>query len=130
MEENVLILGATSDMAVAIARQLAQEGFSLTLAARNAERLEALTSDLRVRHMAAVQSVFFDALDFAGHESFYDSLPEKPDVVICVVGLLGDQAQGETDWAHCHRVIDSNYTGAVSVLNVVARDFSHRGKGM
>ena len=34
MEENVLILGATSDMAVAIARQLALEGYSITLAAR------------------------------------------------------------------------------------------------
>lgn len=130
MEENVLILGATSDMAVAIARQLAQEGFSLTLAARNAERLDALASDLRVRHMAAVQSAYFDALDFSAHESFYDGLPEKPDVVICVVGLLGDQAQAESDWAHCHRIIDSNYTGAVSALNVVARDMSRRKKGV
>ena len=50
MEENVLILGATSDMAVAIARQLATEGYSITLVGRSTERLSALEADLRVRH--------------------------------------------------------------------------------
>jgi decaprenylphospho-beta-D-erythro-pentofuranosid-2-ulose 2-reductase len=130
MEENVLILGATSDMAVALARQLASEGYSITLAARGTERLSALEGDLRVRHRAMVTSVYFDALDFNSHATFYNSLPEKPDIVICVFGLLGDQRQGESDWLHCRQVIDSNYTGAVSVLNVIANDFERRKKGI
>ncbi len=67
MEENVLILGATSDMAVAIARQLALEGYSLILAGRGMERLSALEGDLLVRHKAMVSSVAFDALDFASN---------------------------------------------------------------
>lgn len=70
MEENVLILGATSDMAVAIARQLAQEGYSITLAARNTERLSALEGDLRVRFKAMVTCARFDALDYASHQQF------------------------------------------------------------
>lgn len=130
MEENVLILGATSDMAVAIARKLAAEGYSLTLAARDTDRLAALESDLRVRHMASVSSLRFDALDFASHQAFYAALAEKPDVVICVFGLLGDQARAERDWAHCHQIIDSNYTGAVSILNIVAEDFAARKRGV
>ena len=130
MEENVLILGATSDMAVAIARQLAIEGYSITLAARNTERLSALEGDLRVRHKALVSSVAFDALDFRNHQSFYDALPEKPDVVICVFGMLGDQLQAQQEWQHAHEIIDSNYTGAVSILNVVANDFERRKKGV
>jgi len=130
MEENVLILGATSDMAVAIARQLAIEGYSITLAARNTERLSALEGDLRVRHKAMVSSVMFDALDFDSHETFYYSLPEKPDIVICVFGLLGDQTLAQTDWAHAQQIIASNYTGAVSILNVAAEDFERRKKGV
>ena len=130
MEENVLILGATSDMAVAIARQLATEGYSITLAGRSTERLSALEGDLRVRHKALVNSVYFDALDFRSHEAFYHALPEKPDVVICVFGLLGDQKKGESDWQHCSDIISSNYTGAVSILNVVANDFERRKKGV
>lgn len=129
MEENVLILGATSDMAVAIARHLALEGYSITLAARNTERLAALEGDLRVRHKAMVSSVRFDALDFASHEAFYLSLPEKPDVVICVFGLLGDQVIAQQDWSHCQEIIHSNYTGAVSILNIIASDFERRKKG-
>ena len=130
MEENVLILGATSDMAVAIARQLALEGYSITLAARSTERLSALEADLRVRHRAMVTSVYFDALDFKNHLSFYNALVEKPDIVICVFGLLGDQAEAQNNWASCHDVINSNYTGAVSILNVVANDFERRKKGV
>ena len=129
MEENVLILGATSDMAVAIARHLAMEGYSITLAARSPERLAALEGDLRVRHKAMVSSAHFDALDFTSHAAFYQSLPEKPDIVICVFGLLGDQSEAQQNWAHCHEIINSNYTGAVSILNIVANDFERRKKG-
>ena len=108
MEENVLILGATSDMAVAIARQLALEGYSITLAARNTDRLSALEGDLLVRHKAMVSSARFDALDFASHEAFYQTLPEKPDIVICVFGFLGEQSEAQRNWKHCHEIIDSN----------------------
>lgn len=130
MEENVLILGATSDMAVAVARQLAMEGYSITLAGRSTERLSAIEGDLRVRHKVTVSSVYFDALDFKSHEQFYNDLPEKPDIVICVFGLLGDQVEAQRNWTHCQEIINSNYTGAVSVLNVIANDFERRKKGM
>ena len=43
---TVLILGASSDMAVAIARKFAAAGHSIQLAARNVERLQPLRSDL------------------------------------------------------------------------------------
>jgi decaprenylphospho-beta-D-erythro-pentofuranosid-2-ulose 2-reductase len=129
MEENVLILGAASDMAVAIARKFAAEGYSVTLAARNVEKLEALASDLKIRHDANVFPVQFDALDFEAHESFYRTLPERPDVVICVFGLLGDQTIAQKNFKAAQQIINTNYVGAVSILNVVANDFEHRKKG-
>jgi decaprenylphospho-beta-D-erythro-pentofuranosid-2-ulose 2-reductase len=129
MEENVLILGATSDMAVAIARKFAAEGYAITLAARNLERLQAIEADLKVRYEGNVSSVEFDALNFQGHEAFYHSLPDKPDIVVCVFGLLGDQKVAEHDWNACEQILFSNYVGAVSVLNIVANDFEKRKKG-
>jgi decaprenylphospho-beta-D-erythro-pentofuranosid-2-ulose 2-reductase len=130
MEENVLILGAASDMAVAIARKFAAEGYTITLAARNLEKLQAIEADLKVRHKAMVSSVRFDALDFKSHETFYKTLPEKPDIVICVFGLLGDQYEAQKNWKACEEIISSNYLGAVSILNVVANDFENRRKGV
>lgn len=130
MEENVLILGATSDMAVAIARKFAAEGYTITLAARQVERLKAIEADLRVRYEAQVSSVQFDALDFNSHEEFYKNLPEKPDIVICVFGLLGEQLEAQRNWKACLEIINSNYVGAISILNVVANDFEKREKGV
>jgi decaprenylphospho-beta-D-erythro-pentofuranosid-2-ulose 2-reductase len=47
---NVLILGAGSDMAVAIARKFAADGIGVQLAARNINRLKPLQSDLTIRY--------------------------------------------------------------------------------
>jgi decaprenylphospho-beta-D-erythro-pentofuranosid-2-ulose 2-reductase len=129
MEENVLILGAASDMAVAIARKFASAGYSVTLAARNIEKLQAIESDLKVRYKGIVHSVFFDALDFSDHEKFYQTLPEKPDVVVCVFGWLGDQAEAEMSWKATEEILFTNYVGAVSILNVVANEFEKKKKG-
>ena len=71
---RALILGATSDIATALAHQFASQGFNLTLAARNVERLERVVPDLEIRHNVKVEAVEFDALDFATHASFYNNL--------------------------------------------------------
>jgi len=127
--KNVLILGATSDIAQAIARKYAAEGWSLSLAARNMELLEPVAGDLRVRSTTEVQTLGFDAADFSNHRKFYESLETKPDIVICVFGYMGDQLLARTDLDEVCRTIDVNYTGAVSILNVVAEDFEKRGSG-
>jgi short-subunit dehydrogenase len=130
MEENVLILGASSDMAVAIARKFASEGYSITLAGRNPDRLKSLEADLKVRYRANAYCVRFDALDLPSHENFYQSLPEEPNIVICVFGLLGDQKEAERTWKACEEILQSNFIGAVSILNIVANDFEQKKKGV
>jgi short-subunit dehydrogenase len=130
MNKNVLILGATSDMAVAFAKKFAQEGYSLTLAARNKEALQLTASDMSIRFQVDVDAVPFDALDFESHEQFYKSLKSKPDIAICVFGLLGDQLSAQKDWTNCLTILNSNYTGAVSILNIIANDFENRREGI
>lgn len=129
-QKNVLILGATSDLAQALAVQCAQAGATVTLAARDRDRLAILTADLTIRYQVPVYGCYFDALDFASHQAFYDALPARPDVCICVFGVLGDQQQAEHDWAACATILHSNYTGAVSILNIVANDFEARQAGL
>ncbi len=127
--KNVLILGATSDMAQAIAKKYAAEGWSLTLAALEPELLGPIADDLRVRSEMEVQALEFNALDFSNHRNFYESLETKPDAVICVFGYMGDQMLARTDLDEVRKTIDINFTGAVSILNVVAEDFEKRGHG-
>ena len=127
---HVLILGATSDVAVALAAKYASEKFSLVLAGRDEQRLSVIAGDLHIRYRVPVSIAFFDAIEFKSHEVFYNSISPRPDIVICVFGLLGDQVLAQTDWRACATIIDSNYTGAVSILNVVANDFESRKSGV
>ena len=129
MSRHVLILGATSDIAQALAYEFAGHGYSLALAARQPARLVALVSDLQIRHKVAAKAVAFEALDYTGHAAFYDRLEPKPDVAICVFGYLGRQEVGQADFTEAARIIQTNYTGAVSILNVIANDFEQRQAG-
>jgi len=96
---TVLLLGATSDMAVAIARKMAEKGNNIQLAARNANRLEALQSDIAVRYNVNCTIHEFDATDFSSHESFYQSLSPRPDVTICVFGYMSDNVGALKNWS-------------------------------
>ena len=127
--EHVLILGGSSDIAVALAAKFAREGYSISLAGRDLDRLNIISADLHIRYNLAVDFYYFDALDFESHARFYDELKIKPDIAICVFGLLGEQSTAQRQWSECALILDSNYTGAVSVLNIIANDFEARKFG-
>jgi len=127
---SVLILGASSDMAASLAKTYASHGYDLQLASRRTSRLTPMQSDLAIRYGVACTLHEFDALDFDGHKAFFDALPAVPDVTICVFGLLGDNEKAEKDWAECKTILDSNYTGAISILNIAASRCEARGHGL
>ncbi|WPQ60824.1 SDR family oxidoreductase [Chitinophaga sancti] len=126
---TALILGAGSDMAVAIARQYAGGKYDLQLAARNVDSLYPLQQDLQIRYHIKVESYAFDATDFDSHAAFYAGLPVKPDITICVYGYLGEQVKAQSNWSEAARIIHTNFTGAVSILNIVADDYAATGAG-
>ena len=126
---TVLILGAGSDMAIAIARKFAANGYDIQLAARQVDRLHPLRSDLAIRHNINATLHEFDAERTEDHETFFNALSTQPDITICVFGYLGDQQKAESDWKECARIIQVNYTGAVSILNIVANAYAAAGSG-
>lgn len=130
MSKHALVLGATSDMALAISRKFATQGYSLTLAARSIEKLGPIQSDIQIRQRVPVNIVAFDALDVSSHHEFLRSVVPPPDVVICVFGLLGDQRKAQDDWKVCEEILMTNYVGAVSILNIVASDMEKRRRGV
>lgn len=127
---TVLLLGAGSDIAVSLARKYAASGHTVQLAARNAERLKPLQTDLTIRYGISCTLHEFDAADTASHEAFFGSLPVQPDIAISIFGYLGDQAKAETDWQECSRILQVNYVGAVSILNIIANKYAAQGTGV
>jgi short-subunit dehydrogenase len=123
-------LGATSDVAVACAHEFATKGYNLYLAGRDIDTLNVMANDAAIRHRIEAKALKFDALQSETHQSFYESLNPKPDVTVCVFGFMGDQQRSEQDWTACDKVIHSNYTGAVSILNAVANHYEANRKGV
>lgn len=127
--KNILILGATSDMAQAIAKKFALEGWGLTLAALEMDLLEPIASDLQVRSGTAVAMLEFNATDFSSHRGLYESLETKPDAVVACFGYMSDQDKVRSDEEDIRRTIDINFTGMATILSIVADDFEKRGNG-
>lgn len=132
MEPNksLLILGASSDIARAIARKFASQGWDLLLAGRDPELLSRDAADLKLRYYVNAETLKFDALDFESHQKFWNDISEKPSAVACVFGYLGDQKVSERDWSEAKKTIDTNFAGAVSILNIVANYYESQKNGV
>jgi decaprenylphospho-beta-D-erythro-pentofuranosid-2-ulose 2-reductase len=125
----ILIIGAKSEIAKATARIYANNGYNLYLAARNSEELEEFADDVRVKTEKTINIVELDILNYKTHQAFYDNLKEKPLGVISAIGYLGEQEKAQTDFNESQKIINTNYIGIISLLNIIANDFEHRSCG-
>jgi short-subunit dehydrogenase len=125
----VLILGAHSDIARAVARAYAQTGRPIILAARDPARLEADAADLRIRHEVTVTVVALDVLDRDSHRALLAGLDPFPETVITAIGLLGDQAMAEHDAATAERIMRTNYLDLSLLLGDIANRMAAAGSG-
>ncbi|HEY0356776.1 MAG TPA: SDR family oxidoreductase [Flavisolibacter sp.] len=126
---TALILGASSDIGFAIAKKFASEKYDIQLAGRNTAQLESFRSDIAIRYQVQCSIHAFDALDFSSHHNFYHQLPVAPNVVCYVAGYMTENTKALEDFNEALKTINTNYTGAVSILNVVARDFEKKQEG-
>lgn len=126
---TVLILGATSDIGVAIARKFASEKYNIQLAARNQEQLKPLKQDLMIRYGVSCTIYTFDAIQYNSHRTFYSQLNVSPDVCVFTAGYMTDNEKAFHSWPEALRTIETNFTGAVSILNIVAEDFAQKHRG-
>ncbi|EAQ04462.1 putative oxidoreductase [Pseudooceanicola batsensis HTCC2597] len=128
MTQKVTILGARSDIAMACAHAFGQAGHALTLAARDVGTLGDAARDLEIRYGGTVALREFDALAIDDHAAFAAD-DVLPDVVICAVGLLGDQKADEADSAATRDVLRANFEGPAILLNAYAALMEARGSG-
>jgi len=131
-EKAVLVIGATSSIARALAGEIARQGGALHLAARDEFELERVAKDIAVRYRVPVSWSPFEALDYDSHPDFLqkviDQLSRLDGVVVCL-GELGEQQKAEIDFDRARRIIHSNYTGVVSILTHVANYLEQQREG-
>ncbi|GMG84359.1 SDR family oxidoreductase [Paralimibaculum aggregatum] len=128
-DSPVLILGARSDIARALAHEYAAAGHPLMLAARDPATLAADCADLALRHGVTATAHAYDALDLGAIAAFFEALPATPRVVIQAVGYLGEQARAEADPQEAAHVVAANLIGPAAALEEAARRLAAAGGG-
>jgi len=128
-DQPVLILGGRSDIGLAIAHRYADLGHTVQLAARNAQSLSQEKTDMELRYGVTVTLHDFDVLAPDTHEAFLDGLPALPQIAVCAVGYMGDQAESQRDPAAATLVMRSNFEGPANILALLANLFETRGSG-
>jgi decaprenylphospho-beta-D-erythro-pentofuranosid-2-ulose 2-reductase len=124
--QSVLVLGGGSDIGIAIARRLVERhAQTIVLAGRKPERFASTAADLRAAGATRVECLPFDATDFATHAGFLDSviaIVGDLDLVVLAAGVLGDAERAAHDAATAVEIVETNFTGLVSVtIPLVAR---------
>jgi short-subunit dehydrogenase len=127
--KQLLIVGAKSDIAKAVATTYAKNGFNITLSGRKIDEAERFANDLRIRYGIEVSLTELDLSDTASHENFYNALEPKPDGVVIAAGYMVDQEVAQNSLDETLNTINVNFTGAVSLLNIIANDFEQKKEG-
>ncbi len=126
---QLLIIGAKSDIAKALSHEYAKNGYNLTLSGRNINELEAFANDIRIRYEIHVNLEELDLSETASHTAFYEKLEPKPNGVIVAAGHMVEQSVAQESLDETLATINVNFTGAVSLLNIVANDFEDKKAG-
>ena len=127
--KRVLIVGAKSDIGMATALEYAKNGFDLYLASRNNHELNDFANIIRSKTDKKVTLLELDILDYKSHYSFYHNLQIKPVGIVSSVGYLGNQEKAALDFTETSKIIDTNYTGIVNLLNIISNDFKRQKSG-
>lgn len=125
----ILILGANSGMAQATAKRFAEAGYNLYMASRNIEELAKTCQDIHLRYNIEVKALPFDARAFDTHQTFYDNLEKIPSGAIIAFGSMYEQTEAELNFKLTQDMIETNYTGAASIIEIICKSFLPTGKG-
>jgi decaprenylphospho-beta-D-erythro-pentofuranosid-2-ulose 2-reductase len=130
---NVLLLGGTSEIGLAIVRRMAaQELVRPYLIGRDRAALAAALDGLRAAGCVEGGIGVADAEHPAEHEAAIDEAFAQPggvDVVVLAVGQLGAQAGLDADHAEAVAILSVNVVGAGSLLIASLRRLRDQGAG-
>ncbi len=124
---NLLLVGGTSEIGLAITRRLAPD--RVVLLGRDQARLDQAAASL---NGAQVDTGLIDASDQAGHPAAIESAFTRVggfDVIVVAVGVLGAQAGVDADRSEAFEVMSVNFLGSGSLVIECLRQMRMRGDG-
>jgi decaprenylphospho-beta-D-erythro-pentofuranosid-2-ulose 2-reductase len=129
--QSLLVLGGTSEIALAVAERYArQRPLRIILAARPSARLDAAAARLREAG-ATVNTLPFDAQQPDTHVEVIEKAFADGDIDITIVafGVLGDQEEAWTNVNVARELAEVNYVAALTVGVPLAERLRKQGHG-
>jgi decaprenylphospho-beta-D-erythro-pentofuranosid-2-ulose 2-reductase len=130
--QSVLVLGATSDIAQAIARRLVPRRCrTVVLAARHPEQLDGFAAELKAMGATTVDTITFDAVRTEEHAKVIgDAFERHGDLDVVVLAFAVYRQDYTGDAAGAVDAAMTNFVGSVSAGLLVADHFRRQGHGL
>lgn len=129
---KILIIGATSAIAIETTKLFAKRGDEVFLVGRSMEKVAAIRSDLEVRGGKVSGALNVDLNDFKEHDRLITTATEALkglDIVLIAHGTLGDQKACEQDFELAEKEIKTNFLSCVSLLTLIANQMEKKKAG-
>lgn len=131
MAPTVLITGASQGIGKATALLFARKGYDLVLAARQADRLEAVAQEVQTLGRAAL-TIPTDVRDFDQVKSLVDKALAHYGSIDVLINNAGIYISGPVDQfslSDWHQTIDTNLWGYIHTIHALLPHFLDRGTG-
>lgn len=133
MMKNVLIIGASSAIAEATARQFAKKGERIFLIARDMEKLSVIAKDLKIRGARKVECAILDVTDFERHSTILDFAFNNlgaPDIVLIAHGSLPKQQDCMISASTTISEFNTNAVSTIALLTDISNRLEKQGHGI
>ncbi len=131
MTETWVILGATSSIAKAFTRLLAERGVGLILAGRDMDDLASCASDAAARGARFAQAIAIDMRDATTFSPVLERMLKEDGKLNAAVftGSMPPQSEIDADASLIEGVIADSHTGPAQFLQALAPFLEERGSG-
>jgi decaprenylphospho-beta-D-erythro-pentofuranosid-2-ulose 2-reductase len=132
ISQRVLALGATSAIAQATLRIMAENGAAFFLVGRSAQKLAAVRDDLHTRGASEVIAFVADLDDTNVHPAILERAVSELggiDIALLAHGVLGEQSEAEANYATAEAILHTNFLSAVSLITWLANYFEAERHG-
>lgn len=129
---NILIIGATSSIAHAIARLYTKNGNNLYLLARDKDKIDTIKKDLDTRGASSIHTNIFEATDFEKHDAILEqahSILSHIDIAIIAHGSLPSQKECEKSTSMTISECETNAISTISLLTTLANIMTEQQHG-
>jgi decaprenylphospho-beta-D-erythro-pentofuranosid-2-ulose 2-reductase len=129
---NILIIGATSGIAMACARHWTTREACFYLAGRNLPKLQQISDDLLARGVKAVYIYALDMIDVENHKAMLEDSFKKlgvVDIVLIAYGSLPNQLECEQDVAIALKEFSINGLSIIALLTLLSQQMEAQKSG-